>query len=296
VGFLSRIKAKAHDWNTCRKMERLFHREEDPRKRRYLASLLTRSETLEIAGDKEEMKMLTLKRLLTVAFTMTAIALSAHDMSPKQEAQLKRVFPEAAEFSEKHVNLTEEQIAKASTKLGGKLVAEEWEVRLLAAHNADDELLGHAVYFSVKDRDGDPVKGLVGLGTGGMVKKVVLFSHDKADPLAQEEFLGQFTGKNSDPVQWGNSVTPARSHETVSKTVAQAIHRSVILAEAAVLLTEDPHREGVQVKNKASAHDTHAPAYQCPMKDTPAQNKPGRCSKCGMMLEKLDTDEVRHKH
>ncbi len=28
--------------------------------------------------------------------------------------------------------------------------------------------------------------------------------------------------------------------------------------------------------------------YQCPMKDTPPQRKPGRCSKCGMLLEKLE--------
>ena len=272
---------------------------DDLHKCRYLASLLIRSETPAPAGDKEETKMPRLKRLMTVAFTATAVALSAHDMSPKQEAQLKRVFPEAAEFSEKHVNLTEEQVAQASAKLGDDLVVEEREVRLLAAHNEEAKLLGHAVYFSIKDKDGDPVKGLVGLRTDGMVKKVVLFSHDKADPLTQEAFLGQFTGKKTDPVQWGNAVKPARGHEAASKVVAQAIHRSAILAEEAVLLTGDPHREEVQVKNKAnkaSSHDTHTPAYQCPMKDTPAQTKPGRCSKCGMMLEKLDTDKVGHKH
>jgi peroxiredoxin/YHS domain-containing protein len=30
------------------------------------------------------------------------------------------------------------------------------------------------------------------------------------------------------------------------------------------------------------------PLYQCPMKDAPLQNEPGRCPKCGMLLEKME--------
>lgn len=40
-------------------------------------------------------------------------------------------------------------------------------------------------------------------------------------------------------------------------------------------------------KAKPSSDDSRPPMYQCPMKDAPAQNKPGRCPKCGMLLEKV---------
>lgn len=184
-----------------------------------------------------------LKRFMTTVFTVTAISLSAHDMSPKQESQLKTVFPEAVGFMEKHVSLTDKQAAQASTKISGKLGTEDREVRLLAAKSVDGGILGHAVYFSVKDKDGDTVKGLVGLGTDGMVKKAVIFSHDKADPVAQEGFLSQFAGKSTDLAQWGKAVKPAPGREAASKAAAKAIHKATVLAETASMarMANDEH-------------------------------------------------------
>jgi hypothetical protein len=39
------------------------------------------------------------------------------------------------------------------------------------------------------------------------------------------------------------------------------------------------------------AGEKTADLYQCPMKDSPVQHKPGKCSKCGMELQHIGTEE-----
>jgi YHS domain-containing protein len=48
-------------------------------------------------------------------------------------------------------------------------------------------------------------------------------------------------------------------------------------------------------KKKPSSDDSPPPAYLCPMKCVPAQNKPGRCPTCGMLLEKME-DKQNNDH
>ncbi len=269
----------------------------NPQKSRYLISLLTKSELPVIPGPKEGINMHKTKRLMAAVLTATAVAVGAHDMSPKQEAQLKTVFPEAAGFVEQHVNLTNEQAAQVSAKLGHRSEIQAREVRLLGAKGADGGYLGHAVYFSIKDKDGDPIKGLVGLNLDETIKKVVIFSHDKADPVAHEGFLSQFAGKSTDPVQWGKAVKPAAGPAAASQAAAKAIHRAALLAEAAMsAMTDGRHDEGEAAMEKGSVDDAPSAAYQCPMKCSPAQNNPGRCPKCGMSLEKVKDEEHDDGH
>lgn len=40
-------------------------------------------------------------------------------------------------------------------------------------------------------------------------------------------------------------------------------------------------------KKKMTKKDNKQAMYQCPMKCSPPQNKPGNCSVCGMKLEKM---------
>ncbi len=224
----------------------------DPKKSRYLVSLLTKNESPAMAGPKEATHMHKIKRLMAAAVTATAVAVGAHDMSPKQEAQLKTVFPEAVGFVEQHVNLTNEQAAQVTAKIGHRLETQEREVRLLGAKAADGDFLGHAVYFSIKDKDGDPVKGLVGLNLDETVKKVAVFSHDKADPLAQESFLSQFAGKSTNPVLWGPAVKPAVGRKEASKIAVNAIHKAAVLAEIASM----EHMEmGTEKSEQSEGHE-----------------------------------------
>lgn len=55
--------------------------------------------------------------------------------------------------------------------------------------------------------------------------------------------------------------------------------------EAKAHLAEETVRKR---KSKESSNDVRPTAYQCPMKDAPVQNKPGRCLKCGMLLEEVE--------
>lgn len=58
---------------------------------------------------------------------------------------------------------------------------------------------------------------------------------------------------------------------------------------------EDPDRYAKEArlhmeKEKTSARPAKSEGtvlFECPMKDSPAQNKPGTCSKCGMLLQKI---------
>jgi hypothetical protein len=141
------------------------------------------------------------------------------------------VFPEAEGFSEKHAKLTPEQAAGAEAELKGKLSAEDKKTSVYVAKNGGEGVLGNAVYFPAKDQDGDPAKGLVGVGADGKISKVVIFSHHKDYPVAQEAFLGQFAGKGPGPEEW-KSVKPASGHEAASAAVIKAVRKAVAIAKA----------------------------------------------------------------
>jgi len=49
---------------------------------------------------------------------------------------------------------------------------------------------------------------------------------------------------------------------------------------------EDHEHKKAQKTEKSKAPKT---MYECPMKDSPAQDKPGKCPTCGMPLEKVST-------
>lgn len=55
--------------------------------------------------------------------------------------------------------------------------------------------------------------------------------------------------------------------------------------EAKAHVAEETVRKGA---SKDLSDDSRPTVFQCPMMDAPAQNKPGRCLKCGMLLEKVE--------
>jgi len=62
------------------------------------------------------------------------------------------------------------------------------------------------------------------------------------------------------------------------------------------VLAHDGEDHGTQKAQKAhKAEKSKAPKtmYECPMKDSPAQDKPGKCPTCGMPLEKVTVPDVK---
>ncbi len=199
--------------------------------------------------------------LIIATMMMSLGVVRAHELTPQQKTQLKSVFPEATSFSEKHVKLTDSQIALLAKKLQSKLGPKDRNVTLYMAQGAS-ESLGNAIYFPAKDEDGDPIQGVIGLGMDGKVKKVMIFSHHKDYSVAQETFLGQFGGKTANPEDWhaGHTVTLVQGQESNSTAAMKAIKKAVMLAEMAKSSAgkaEKIQESGSKEMHEKSGHHDH---------------------------------------
>jgi Na+-translocating ferredoxin:NAD+ oxidoreductase RnfG subunit len=210
----------------------------------------------------------------------------SHEISAEKEKQLKAVFSEAAKFSEEHLTLTDSQIKQIEKLLRSKLNPKYKKVTIfIAESNKKGKPLGYINFFEAKEPDGDIVPAAVGVKPDGTIQKVVIFTHHADDnPVAGEGFLGPFTGKKiNEEHLWhsDHTIKPIKGHESASSSAHKAIQRTcTIIGVVKGILNSKQTMSTTEKEPKVM--------YQCPMKDSPPQNNPGKCPQCGMNLEKIE--------
>ena len=215
----------------------------------------------------------------------------AHEISPQKEKQMKAVFPSAASFSEQHVKLNGSQIKAIEKMIRGKVSPKHKNPTIFKAQT-DSAVLGYLSFFEAKEPDGDISPAAVGIGPDGAIAKVVLFTHHPEDnPLAGRDFLDQFEGKKAGEVEAWNpdhtvKLVPGKQKESVAAMKAIRL-TAAILTEARGAKTQ----KSAEPSRKETEKEVF---YQCPMKDSPPQSKPGKCPKCGMTLEKVEGEKHSH--
>jgi hypothetical protein len=208
----------------------------------------------------------------------------AHEISPQKEKQMKAVFPAATKFSEQHVKLNSSQIKAIEKMIRGKVSPKHKNPTIFKAQT--DTVLGLLSFFEAKEPDGDISPAVVGIRPDGAIAKVVIFTHHpENNPLAGRDFLDQFEGKKAgDAEAWHPDHTvklvPSKQKESVAAMKAIRL-TAAILTEASGAKTQ----QSAEPPRKETEREV---SYQCPMKDSPPQSKPGRCPKCGMTLEKVE--------
>lgn len=202
------------------------------------------------------------KTLLIIMVVSALAVLSwADEITPRENNQLKAVFPEATEFSEQHAELTGAQVSAIEKTVRGKVLAKYENMGIFRA-GSDSAPLGYAAFFDAKEPDGDIVPAGVGVGMDGKIAKVVIFTHHiDENPLAQEDFLGQFVGKDvADSESWhpDHSIKLVVGREQDSLDTIRAIWRT------AAIIVEAKHLKNGAEQKASSESPKQQPTGQVP--------------------------------
>lgn len=183
------------------------------------------------------MKVNVIRMAVVGLLVQWGVSLYSHEITPQKTKQLKALFPNASGFSEEHVKLNDAQVKAVENVLRGKVGPMHKELAVFKAE-ADAKILGFAAFFETKEPDGDMAPAAVGVEPSGAIAKVAVFTHHADEnPLAQDAFLGQFTGKTpADSEAWhpGHTLQLVHGKEQDSLDMAKSIRRmSAVILEAA---------------------------------------------------------------
>ncbi|MBI5743584.1 MAG: hypothetical protein HY952_03460 [Elusimicrobia bacterium] len=164
------------------------------------------------------------KMLLALGLMLLAQAAPAHDRAWPGK-RLASLWPEAAKFTSKQINLSAAQTAQLEAD-GVTLGAEDKSPLFYFAGAAGKgktaRTLGIILFIDAYGANGN-MEISVGMTADGTVKELNIWEHSENKSVAADEFLKQFLGKkNSDSFKAGTDYKPAEGAQKASAAVALA--------------------------------------------------------------------------
>lgn len=149
--------------------------------------------------------------------------------------RLASVWPEAARFTLKQVNLSASQFAH----LEGDGITVGTEDKTPVFYFADRAGKGKGprtlgvVLFVDEYGDNGKMEISVGLTAQGAVEKLDIWEHSEAKSIASADFLNQFIGKtHADSLEAGKDYKPAAGAPKASAAVARAVKKALSITDA----------------------------------------------------------------
>ncbi|GMU51879.1 MAG: hypothetical protein AMXMBFR33_10250 [Candidatus Xenobia bacterium] len=173
--------------------------------------------------------------LVTLIFSLLVGAALAGDPAQPTLEQMKKLYPAAASFVKKPLDLsghTREHIEEA---LGFKLDGHDLKTPAYVVRGADGRSLGAVWPTDVHLPEGKYADVLVGVDTKGAVVGVLVWGGPV--PAIQEgAYLEQYKGKNADsPIRVGKDIKPAAGQKGPSADLADSVRRAVLVLSHGLL-------------------------------------------------------------
>lgn len=162
-------------------------------------------------------------------------------------AQLRAVYPDA-EFEQESVRLGPGERRQLETMTGAKVLSNRFML-----YRADrKDAISYVTFFDAFGRDGRPVKVAVATAGDGRIEKVIPFTKDATDPIADDIFLARLAGKraksDTDWVEGLGLAFPEESRAELAR-FAQGVRATSAIAVAAKSLSA-AHSQSMQQKGE----------------------------------------------
>lgn len=176
----------------------------------------------------------------TIKVITTGILLLSAQYAPAHERawpgkRLASLWPEAARFTSKQVNLSAAQAARleaAGIRLGAEDKSPVFYFAGAAGKGKNARPLGIILFIDAYGANGN-MEISVGMTADGAVAKLGIWEHSEDKRVAGGEFLGQFIGKkSSDSFQPGAGYKPAEGAQQASGAVALAVKKALSITGA----------------------------------------------------------------
>ena len=149
--------------------------------------------------------------------------------------RLASLWPEAAKFTSKQVNLSAARIAQLEADgitLGAEDKSPVFYFANAAGKGKSARTLGIILFIDAYGANGN-MEISVGMTADGTVKKLNIWEHSEDKGVAAEEFLNQFIGKKrSDSFKAGTDYKPAETARKASDAVALSVKKALGITDA----------------------------------------------------------------
>jgi hypothetical protein len=147
------------------------------------------------------------------------------------EKDLKKLFPDAEEFSALEGSLKDTQVNSIESQIGAKLSDEDKVPTFYFAIKAGKKI-AVAQFVSAPSTKG-PIPIAVAMNTSGTVSSVRILKNPSEKAIENTAFLSQFNGKTkSDSMQIGKDIRVADGSDAISKEVSLAVKKAILMISA----------------------------------------------------------------
>jgi hypothetical protein len=147
------------------------------------------------------------------------------------EKDLKKLFPTAEAFSALEGSLKPAQVTSVELQIGSKLKEEDKVPTFYFAVQGGKKIAVTQFVSAPSPKGTVPIA--VAMDTKGVVSKIQVLKNPSDKAIESTEFLSQFKGKTkADGLQIGKDIQPAKGSEALSKEVALAVRKSILMINA----------------------------------------------------------------
>ncbi len=177
-----------------------------------------------------------MRPILLLFLTLPLVSLMAHETGFPSET-LKKVYPEAAGFTERKKSLTPDQLKQVEQKSGSKVERNDNPLTFYVALSKSSGGGASAALGTVLMLDARGSKGGMDLALGvdldGKIHRVVITSNHDEPALATPAFLDQLQGKTvQSPLKAGQDIKYSGDAKS-AQALLNAVRRGLYLLAAA---------------------------------------------------------------